>query len=95
MEFEFDPEKSKANREKHGISLEEATRLWSVPAVETEARTEDERRFLIIGPLGDKLYSCIFTRRGEKIRLISARRRRRKEVEIYDAYIRKEENQGE
>lgn len=95
MEFEFDPQKSRLNREKHGISLEEAARLWSVPAVEIEARTADEPRLMMIGQFEGKCYSCIFTRRGDKIRLISARRSRRKEEEIYDAYIRKEENQGE
>lgn len=95
MEFEFDAQKSRLNREKHGISLEEGVRLWSVSAVEIEARTADEPRVMRIGRFGGKCYSCIFTTRGDKIRLISVRRSRRKEEEIYDAYTRKEENQGE
>lgn len=87
MEFEYDPNKSKVNKAKHGISLEEAVQLWSVVAVEVQARTVDETRFMTIGKLGDKFYSCIFTKRGNVIRLISARRSRRKEEAIYDAYI--------
>jgi len=37
MIFEYDAQKSAKNKVKHGISLEEAKALWSVPAVEIEA----------------------------------------------------------
>ena len=49
MKFEYDPGKSESNLEKHGISLEQATQLWSVPSVEIAARNFDEDRFMIIG----------------------------------------------
>ena len=90
MKFEFDPEKSKANRAKHGISFEEAGALWLVPVVEIEARTIDEPRFMMIGKLGGKCYSCIFTKREGIVRLISVRRSRRKEEAIYHEHIREE-----
>ena len=89
MEFEFDAEKSAANLKKHGLSLDQAKRLWEVPAVVVEARTVGEERFMIIGRLGDKLYSCIYTTRGETIRLISARRSHRKEERFYNEIIQK------
>ena len=95
MKFEYDPQKSLANLQKHGVSLEEAVQLWSVVAVEIGARTSDEPRFMIIGKLGGKFHSCIFTKRGEMIRLISARRSRKEEEKIYHEHIEQEKTKGE
>ena len=91
MEVEYDPEKSAGNLRKHGLSFEQAKQLWEVPAVVVRAKTMGEERFMIIGLLGKKLYSAIFTMRGETPRLISARRSRKKEEGIYREAI-KEEN---
>lgn len=87
MKFTYDKKKSIANKAKHGISLEEAKELWFVPSVELEARTVDEPRFMIIGRMNKKFYSCIYTMRGDTIRLISARRSRKSEEEIYHENI--------
>lgn len=88
MEFEYDYHKSATNLQKHGISLGEACVLWAVPHVEITARTVDEPRFMIIGKMNGKYYSCIYTTRGiDTIRLISARRSRKIEEAIYDENI--------
>ena len=84
MDFDYDSTKSGANRQKHGISLEEATKLWFVSSVEIEAWFAGEERRMIIGKLNNKLYSCVFTVREDKIRLISARRSRSSEEEVYN-----------
>jgi uncharacterized protein len=89
MKFAYDKNKSMANKEKHGISLEEAKKLWLVPAVELEAKTINEQRFMLIGKLNGKFYSCIYTTREEVIRLISARRSRKPEEVIYYEHIKK------
>lgn len=91
MEIEYDPKKSAANRKKHGLSLEQAKQLWDVPAVVIRARTVGEERYMIVGQIGQKLYSAIFTMRGETVRLISARRSRKKEEEIYHEAIQKKD----
>ena len=83
MKFDYDPRKSVANKKKHGISLEEAKELWSVLSVEVKAKTVDEPRVMMIGQIKNKFYSCIYTVRGDVIRLISARRSRKSEEEIY------------
>ena len=88
MKFEFDSEKSEVNRQKHGLSLREATQLWDMVHVEIEARTIDEPRVMAIGTLGGKLYACIYTLRGDTIRLISCRRAHEKEARIYHAHIK-------
>jgi uncharacterized DUF497 family protein len=86
MEFEFDPEKSLANKEKHGIDFRQAQALWADPdIIEIPARLSDEPRYLIIGRIDGKHWSGVVTYRGERIRLISVRRSRPEEVNIYES----------
>jgi uncharacterized protein len=85
MEFEFDLKKSRANKSKHGIDFVEAQTLWEDPnLMEIPANVSDEPRFLVIGRIADKHWSGIITYRDEKIRIISMRRSRAEEVEIYE-----------
>jgi uncharacterized protein len=84
--FEYDRDKSAANKDKHGLDLEEAQELWRDPdLLEISARTTDEPRWLVIGKLGGKHWSAVITRRGDNIRLISVRRSRDEEVELYES----------
>ena len=85
MEFEFDPKKNASNKDKHGIDFEEAQALWNDPhLLEIEARTSDEARFLLIGMIDGKHWSAVVTYRGDKVRIISVRRSRKEEVELYE-----------
>ena len=86
MDFEFDPEKSRSNQEKHGIDFVEAQALWADPdAVEIPARTEDEPRLLTIGMIDGKHWSAVTTPREAWMRIISVRRSRDEEVTIYES----------
>ncbi len=86
MEFEFDPQKSDSNKAKHGIDFIEAQELWDdVDLIEIPVRTSEERRYLVIGKTSGKHWSGIITYRGGKIRIISVRRSREEEVEIYES----------
>ena len=86
MEFEFDPQKSGANKGKHGIDFIEAQLLWQdSDRIEIPARTEDEPRTLVIGKISGKYWSGIITYRGERIRLISVRRSREEEIALYES----------
>ena len=85
MKFEFDPSKSKINKKKHGIDFIEAQALWEDPdLMEIPAITTDEQRFLVIGKIAVKHWSGVITYRGEDIRIISVRRARDEEIEIYE-----------
>ncbi len=85
MEFEFDPEKSKANKKKHGIDFIEAQNLWDDPdLIEIPAKTTGETRLLVVARLSGKHWSAIITWRRGCIRIISVRRSRREEIEIYE-----------
>jgi uncharacterized protein len=84
-EFEFDRGKSVANKAKHGIDFVEVQALWKDQRhVEVPARTEDEPRFLVVGRIGEKHWSAVVTYRGERVRIISARRAREEEVRLYE-----------
>ena len=86
MIFEFDENKSVTNEAKHGISFEEAKKLWNdVNAVKLEAIERNEIRYLLIAVLYDKHWSAIYTYRGENIRIISVRRSRKNEVMFYES----------
>ena len=85
MEFEFDPAKSVSNVEKHGIDFEAIRAIWQdVMRVEIPARTTDEPRWLVVGQIGGKHWSAVVTYRGQRVRIISARRSRKEEVALYE-----------
>ena len=84
--FEYDPEKSAANLAKHGIGFEEGQFLWLDPdLLEILAKKVDEPRSMVIGKIEGKHWSAIVTHRDGTIRLISMRRSRDKEIEIYES----------
>ena len=84
MIFEFDENKSIKNKEKHGIDFIEAQKLWEDPErVEIPARSVGEPRFLLLALLENICWSAIFTIRDENIRIISVRKSRNNEKEIY------------
>ena len=85
MEFEFDPEKSDNNKKKHGIDFLEAQALFDDPdLLEIPVKTTDEPRFLVVGMIEDKHWSGVVTYRGERARIISVRRSRKEEVDLYE-----------
>ncbi len=86
MMFEFDPKKSKANKQKHGLDFNGAQALWGDPdLIEIPVQTIDEPRYLVIGMISGKHWSGVITYRREKIRIISVRRSRKEEVKIYES----------
>ena len=86
LEFEFDPNKSQANKNNHGIALIEAQALWlDFQKVEIPAQTKNELRFVVIGKMVGKHWSAVITYREANIRIISVRRSRPEEVKIYES----------
>lgn len=84
MGFEWDPEKSEANKAKHGIDFAEAQTLWDGTTVEVPAKIiGDEVRVAVIGAIKGKVWIAIVTLRGENIRIISCRRAQPKEEKLY------------
>ena len=86
MRFEYDPDQSAANHHKNGIDFEQAQDLWDDPGLlEIPARGLDEPRFLVIGNLNCSHWSAVITYRIRSIRLISVRRSRPDEIDLYNS----------
>lgn len=85
--FEWDPNKDKKNRKKHGISFQEATSVFDDDKKVTKQDTRfdyGEDRFNTTGSAFGKLWSVIWTPRSERKRLISARRANKQEKNRYN-----------
>jgi uncharacterized DUF497 family protein len=75
--FEWDSIKAEANLRKHKISFQEARRVFDdfFVVIEQDVSEEyGENRFLAIGMIEGLLITVVYSERGERIRLISARR---------------------
>jgi uncharacterized DUF497 family protein len=84
--FEYDPNKSQINQQKHGINFLEAQQLWQDDdLLEIMAKSETESRFLVIGKLNEKHWTAVITYRLDNIRIISVRRSRPNEVIWYES----------
>ncbi|MCX5904300.1 MAG: BrnT family toxin [Proteobacteria bacterium] len=85
MKFEWDAKKSRLNKEKHGIDFETSKNLWlDEDRIEIAAPHPVENRNIIIGEINNKLWAGIYAVRGDKIRIISVRRVRKKEAQLYE-----------
>ena len=86
MHFEFDERKSQSNKNKHGLDFTEAQALWDDPELlEIPLKSDDEPRVQLAGLISGKHWSAIVTYRQEHIRIISVRRARSEERELYES----------
>jgi len=81
--FEYDPPKSRANAAKHGIDFEAVQEMWDSIVVAAPAKFVGEDPWMAIGLIDGKFWTAIVTFRGPVFRIISARRSRQNEIEIY------------
>ena len=88
MEFEWNPDKAALNLEKHGISFPEAATVFNDPlsvAFPDPDHSIGESRYIIIGVSRfGQLLVVAHTDRGEKLRIISARKATRQEKRFYE-----------
>jgi uncharacterized DUF497 family protein len=81
VEIEFDPEKDRTNRKKHGVSLAAAADMNLDAAIVLEDRRFDygETRFLAYAPVNGRFHVLWFTMRGSAVRLIGLRKANNRE----------------
>jgi hypothetical protein len=88
VELEFDPAKAAANLRKHGVSFAHAEQALRDPFARTfeDQDPRGEQRFVTLGldALG-RLLVIVHTSRGQRVRLISARKASPGETEHYHA----------
>lgn len=85
MEFEWDEEKAQTNLKKHGVLFETAAKVFlddNRIEIYDEANSIEEDRYITIGLAGDILF-VVYTERGTRIRLISARLANARERRVY------------
>jgi uncharacterized protein len=85
MEFEWDEKKRVLVLEKHGVDFDDVAAIFSGLHLISAAKSDFEIREIAIGFVGNKLVAVVFTRRGESLRLITARRARENERRAYRA----------
>lgn len=89
MAFEWDSDKNATNIAKHGVDFEDAIRIFEGPILEsTDERHEyGEARIIAFGVVDDRELAVVYTMRGGRRRIISARRAHRRERKAYrEAY---------
>lgn len=90
--YEWDETKNKINLEKHGIDFKVAIEVFSDAnaMVQFNREVDGEIRDQIIGKLDGEIVILfvVFTKRGQKIRLISARKANKQERAIYENQTR-------
>jgi uncharacterized DUF497 family protein len=85
MKFEWNSEKSVSNEEKHGIDFLAAQELWEDEnRIEIYAPYPVEDRRILLARYHEKIWAAVYTLRGEAIRIMSVRRARKKEVNLYE-----------
>ena len=86
--FEWDPQKATTNARKHGITFDEAATAFGDPfglIVDDPRHSEVERRCVLLGySQSGRLLAVMFTERGYRLRLISARTAIRRERRHYE-----------
>ena len=92
MRFEWDAVKDRTNRKKHDLGFDEARELFTsgVDYLELydQAHSEQEERFIAIGPIRRGVVLVVWTERVEDvIRIVSARFASPRERELYQKYM--------
>ena len=91
IEFEWDKGNIEKNWTKHSITDKEAEEIFFDNKrfiFKDKVHSQKEERFRILGKTDSKkLLFIVFTKRGKKIRIISARKTNRKEALIYEKKI--------
>ena len=83
--FEYDPNKSMTNMDKHGIDFDEAQNLWDDESrVMFPVVLNGEDRVLMVAKYQGKHWTAVYTMRGDNIRIISVRRSRNREIQQYE-----------
>ena len=87
MRFEWDQTKAERNHVKHRVAFEEAATAFADPLSMTifdPDHSESEDRYLLLGAThAARLLVVAYTRRGESVRIISARIASRRERRTY------------
>src|SRR2546423_1876362 len=88
-DIEWDTRKESLNIEKHHLDFTTASQIWNGQIVEKidDRRDYRETRIIATGEAGGTILVVVYTRRGEKRRIISARRANSREKKLFQDEI--------
>lgn len=86
MDISFDPAKSERNERERGLPFSLVEQQdWSDAMIEEDDRMDyGERRYRVLGYIGNRLYAAVFTPRAGKLHVISLRKANKREVKQYE-----------
>ena len=89
MEFEWDEAKSERNFRERGFGYDAAALIFEGPVIEwCDVREKwSETRIVAVGSTRGKIFAVVYTDRGDVRRIISARRARKKECELWQSFV--------
>ena len=85
--FDWNPAKSASNEVKHGLSLAAASALWAGPVVVLPSKHPGELRHLAIGLIEGRHWTVVYAPRGDRLRIISARRSRENGKALFERLL--------
>ncbi len=88
MLFEWDEGKRQSNIAKHYIDFRDAIRVFDGPVFETTASRRGEERRVAIGSVENIEIVVVYIMRGQRRRIISARRAHRSERQDYANHLK-------
>ncbi|MFY9237328.1 MAG: BrnT family toxin [Roseovarius sp.] len=86
MEFEWDEDKSAACFQERGFDFAYAAQVFFDPdrtVLPDDRMTYGEARYQVYGTIAGRLFVVVFTQRGRRLRIISARKGNQREVRRY------------
>ncbi|MBK9347985.1 MAG: BrnT family toxin [Burkholderiales bacterium] len=85
MPISFDPAKNAANIASRGIPFDLVEQLdWATALIREDTRKAyGERRFQVLGFIGNRLHAVVFTPRDDKVHVISLRKANSREINRY------------
>lgn len=89
VQFEWDEAKRESNLRRHGVDFQDAWMVFENPYFEWPDQRRDyrEERFAILGAVAGVVVNLIYTRREERVRIISFRKANKRERRRYEEEI--------
>lgn len=86
VEFEWDENKARSNTQKHGVTFEEAAEVFFDPlhSIGDASVAKESREYIIGYNFASNLLIIVYTERGDRTRIISARAVTRAERRLYE-----------
>lgn len=93
--FEWHDEKNDSNQKKHGLSFEDASKVFDDPdRIQYFSDRGNEKRYLTVGKVIKFIVAVVYTVRAGVLRIISARQAKRREVKDYlENKLKKQDNE--